>query len=129
MDGIEVIYLDTHVLVWLFLGEVNKLSAGARKAIEDHELLASPAAVLELEFLHEIGRLKPRASKVTSALAADVGLRVCELPFRRVVEQALEESWVRDPFDRLIVANAKEAGAALVTKDARIRRNYTRALW
>ena len=124
-----MIYLDTHVLVRLYLGEVEGLSAGARSAIEANDLVASPAAVLELEFLHEIGRLRPAASKVVSALAQEVGLRVCELPFRVVVEHALKENWGRDPFDRLIVANAKARNAPLVTKDERIRRQYPRAVW
>ena len=124
-----MIYLDTHVLVRLYLGEVEGLSAGARSAIEANDLVASPAAVLELEFLHEIGRLRPAASKVVSALAQEVGLRVCELPFRVVVEHALKENWGRNPFDRLIVANAKARNAPLVTKDERIRRQYPRAVW
>jgi PIN domain nuclease of toxin-antitoxin system len=51
------------------------------------------------------------------------------MPFRKVVDQAIAESWTRDPFDRLIVANAKAAAAPLVTRDERIRDNYSRALW
>jgi PIN domain nuclease of toxin-antitoxin system len=129
MVGTEVIYLDTHVLIFLYLGEVNKLGVAARKAIDRDDAVASAAAVLELEFLHEVGRLKPTASKLVSLLAADIGLRICDLPFRKIVDQALTERWTRDPFDRLIVANAKSAGAALVTRDERIRKNYSRALW
>jgi PIN domain nuclease of toxin-antitoxin system len=129
MVGTEVIYLDTHVLIYIAAGDVNRLGAAARKAIDRDDVLASAAAVLELEFLHEIGRLKPTASKLVSALAADLGLRVCDLPFRTVVEQAIAEGWTRDPFDRLIVANAKAAGAPLVTKDERIHDHYARALW
>jgi PIN domain nuclease of toxin-antitoxin system len=129
MDRTEVIYLDTHVLIYIAAGEGNRLGAAARKAIDRHEVLASAASVLELELLHEIGRLKPTASKLISAVAADIGLRVCDLPLRTIVEHALSESWTRDPFDRLIVANAKAAGAGLVTKDQRIRDNYSRALW
>jgi PIN domain nuclease of toxin-antitoxin system len=41
----------------------------------------------------------------------------------------LQEKWTCDPFDRLIVANAKAAGAPLVTKDEGIRRHYRRAIW
>jgi PIN domain nuclease of toxin-antitoxin system len=124
-----MIYLDTHVLVQLYLGEVRKLGAAARSAIEKHDLLVSPAAVLELEFLHEIGRLKPAASKVVDALNHDVGLRICELPFRIVVEHALKEKWGHDPFDRLIVANARANDAPLITKDERIHKHYPRSVW
>ncbi len=122
-------YLDTHVLLRLFLGDLEKLSAPALKTIEEEDLLASPAAVLELEFLHEIGRLQHTASKVMSVLEQDIGLRVCELPFRTVVHHALKENWGRDPFDRLIVGNAKANDATLVTKDEKIRRYYARAIW
>ena len=124
-----MIYLDTHVLVALYLGLPNKLSPTARKAIEEHDLVVSPAAVLELEFLHEIGRLAPAAAKVVDVLDAELGLRVCELTFRAVANQALKEDWGRDPFDRLIVANAKAAGAPLVTRDERIRKNFPQAIW
>jgi PIN domain nuclease of toxin-antitoxin system len=129
MVGTEMIYLDTHVLIFLYLGEVRRLGAAARKAIDRDEAVASAASVLELEMLHEIGRLKPTASKLVAALATDIGLRICDLPFRTIVDHALDEGWTRDPFDRLIVANAKAAGARLVTKDPRILGNYSRALW
>ncbi len=122
-------YLDTHVLIWLYEGSAERLGPAARKAIGEEDLLASPMAVLELEFLHEIGRLKPAASKLMGSLAADLGLKICDLPFHVVVDQALRENWGRDPFDRLIVANAKAAGATLVSKDANILRHYARAVW
>jgi PIN domain nuclease of toxin-antitoxin system len=89
----------------------------------------SPAAVLELELLHEIGRLRPTAAKLTAAVASSVGLRVCELPFWTVVEIGLKEKWGRDPFDRPIVANAKASGASLVTKDQKIHQHYSNAVW
>jgi len=123
------IYADTHVLVWLFYGETGRLGIAARQAIDGNEILPSPAAVLEIELLHEIGRMHHSASTVVETLATDIGLRVCDLPFRTVVEYAVKENWGRDPFDRLIVANAKAAGAPLLTKDARIRRHYSRAIW
>ena len=123
------VYLDTHILVWLGQDERHKLEEAACRVVEDCELVVSPAAVLELELLHEIGRLRTSASTVVETLATDIGLRVCDLPFRTVVEYAVKENWGRDPFDRLIVANAKAAGAPLLTKDARIRRHYSRAIW
>jgi PIN domain nuclease of toxin-antitoxin system len=123
------IYMDTHVLIWLAQGEPDKLGAAARRAIDKYDLLVSPAAVLELELLHEIGRLRLTASKLIAALSNDIGLRVCGLSFRTVVEHALKETWGRDPFDRLIVANAKAAEAPLVTRDQKILEHYSRAIW
>ncbi len=129
MDRAKVVHLDTHVIIWLYEGRVERLGKEARRAIESSNPVASPAAVLELEFLHEIARLKPSATKVMTSLAAEIGLQICDMTFRSVVEQALHEAWGRDPFDRLIVANAKAASAQLVTKDERILDNYARAIW
>jgi len=129
MDRPKVIHLDTHVIVWLYEGMVEKLVKDARRAIDSSNLIASPAAVLELEFLHEIGRLKPTATKVMTALAAEIGLQICDMTFRTVVDRALLEAWGRDPFDRLIVANAKAASAPLATKDPKILDNYARGIW
>jgi PIN domain nuclease of toxin-antitoxin system len=123
------LYLDTHIVVWLVRGEKDRLGEAARQAIEESDLVVSPAVVLELELLHEIGRLRASALSIVTAMATDIGLRVCDLPFRTVVEYALKEKWGRDPFDRLIVANAKAAEAPLVTKDAKIRRHYSRVIW
>ena len=124
-----MIYLDTHVLVRLYQGEIEKLTDTVRQEIERHDLLVSPAAILELEYLHEIGRLQTGALKLMDALAADLRAKVCEIPFQQVVEHALKEKWSRDPFDRLIVAHAKAGDAALITKDENIHRHYSRAVW
>jgi PIN domain nuclease of toxin-antitoxin system len=124
-----VIYLDTHVLIRLCQGEAKNMGGAARRAIEGKQLLASPAAVLELELLHEIGRLRKSALEILGMLDRDLGLSVCDLPFRAVVDCALSETWARDPFDRLIVANARARDAVLVTKDERILRHYPLAVW
>jgi PIN domain nuclease of toxin-antitoxin system len=124
-----VIYLDTHTVVFLYLGEISRLSPAAREAIEKNDLLVSPAVVLELEYLHEIGRLTPEATKVIEDLSARIGLAICDLPFRAIVRQALSEKWSRDPFDRLIVAHAKAQKTPLVTRDQKIRENYRLAVW
>jgi PIN domain nuclease of toxin-antitoxin system len=129
MEQGQVICLDTQTVVFLYLGEVSKFSPAAREAIEKHDLLVSPAVVLELEYLHEIGRLVPRAAEVIVDLSDRIGLTVCDLAFRTIVRQAVSEKWSRDPFDRLIVAHAKVQKASLVTRDERIREHYRLAVW
>jgi PIN domain nuclease of toxin-antitoxin system len=124
-----VTYLDTHVVVWLYAGEFDNLSKAATKGIHGDALFISPMVILELQYLYNIGRAREPAPKVLEALARDIGLTVCNLPFGVVVEQALHEKWVRDPFDRLIVAHAAANDAPLITRDEKIRRHYKRAVW
>jgi len=52
-----MIYLDTHVVVWLYAGDKKRFPAAVCKRIEDNELLISPIVLLELQYLKETGRL------------------------------------------------------------------------
>jgi PIN domain nuclease of toxin-antitoxin system len=125
-----VIYLDTHAAVRLYLGDIEEFSPAGRNAIDgDDDLRISPAVVLELEYLHEIGRLRPTARRVAAALGVDLGLKICDLPFPTVVEVALKEKWTRDPFDRLIVAHARANAARLLTRDSLIQHHYVHTIW
>lgn len=122
-------YLDTHVAAWLFAGDLTRLSAAARVAIEEDDLLVSPAVVLELQYLYETKRVADNAELVIEDLRHRLSLRVCDLPFPDVARRALALSWTRDPFDRLIVAQAAIRGAKLVTKDRALRKRYGASVW
>jgi len=122
-------YLDTHVVVWLYFGLAEKISTNALAAIEAGDLLVSPMVILELGYLHETGRIKTPAEKIRSDLEHQFGLTVCTLPFLQVVTEALNEKWTRDPFDRLIVAQARGADAKLISKDRLIQRHYRKTIW
>jgi len=124
-----VTYLDTHVVIWLYDADVGKLSKMATERIQEDELFISPAVILELQFLHEIQRLRRTGPSIVAALSDDIGLSVCGLPFQAVVDNALDQTWVRDPFDRMIVAHAGANEAPLITKDLKIRHHYKRAVW
>jgi len=123
------IYLDTHVVVWLFSGETNKISNKALELIEECELLVSPMVVLELEFLYEIGRLKYQNDAILSSLSESIDLKVCNLPFVTIAKESTKHSWTRDPFDRLIVANAICANSQLLSRDRKIGENFEGTVW
>lgn len=125
----EAIYLDTHVVVWLFSGETQKISNKALELIEESELLISPMVVLELEFLYEIGRLNYQHEEILSSLAESIDLKVCRFSFATVAKESTKYSWTRDPFDRLIVANAICNNSLLLSRDRKIRDNCDRAVW
>jgi PIN domain nuclease of toxin-antitoxin system len=124
-----LIYLDTHVVAWIFAGRIDLLPSRVRSLLDEHDLLISPAVELELQYLHEIQRTAKPARQVMEALGREVGLEICDLPFSRVVETALDQSWTRDPFDRLIVSQAVLRGATLITRDQAILDNYPAATW
>ncbi|OQY57616.1 MAG: hypothetical protein B6245_16115 [Desulfobacteraceae bacterium 4572_88] len=124
-----MIYLDTHVAVWLYMGESSRLSSRARDVIREHELRISPMVILELAYLHEIGRLTTFPKIITGFLNHAVGLDVCHAPFEDIIISAMTQTWTRDPFDRIIVGHAAHQECVLVTKDEMIREHYTRAVW
>ena len=125
----RLIHLDTHVVCWLYAGRVDLLSQVARDAIETETLAVSPMVGLELQYLREIGRIRHGPTRIIAALRHDIGLSVSELPFGAVALRAQSFSWTRDPFDRLIAAEAAVARARLLTRDDHLRRNFRLALW
>jgi PIN domain nuclease of toxin-antitoxin system len=125
-----LIYLDTHVVAWLHGHGAAALSDTAAAAFEEaDELRYSPMVRLELQYLLEVGRTTQPAVEVLDALGAATGMVVCNAPFAAVVREAEGYTWTRDPFDRLIVAQAALHDAPLLTKDALLHRHYGRALW
>jgi PIN domain nuclease of toxin-antitoxin system len=124
-----VAHLDTHVLVWLHGGYLHRFPSSVRTLLEARELEASPMALLELQYLFEIKRTRARAADVLAHLSSSIGLRLAEHPFATVAFAATKQPWTRDPFDRLIVAQAEVAGAALITKDETILANCKHACW
>lgn len=124
-----MIYLDTHVVAWLYAGKAKLLPENIRNELVKEELLISPMVLLELQYLYEIGRVAEKGSVVVRDLAKRIGLNVCTLPFETIIEHAIEQTWTRDPFDRIIVAQAGIRSTKLVTKDTIIHQNYSHALW
>ena len=125
----SVIYLDTHVVTWLYAGRKDLLPARVRQAIQECDIFISPIVRLELQYLYEIGRTKTSAAKVIQGLAGTVGLKLCGHPFAKIIEHAERQSWTRDPFDRIIVAQASLEKSPLATKDRTIHAHYGMAIW
>lgn len=124
-----MVYLDTHIVVWLYAGLEEKFSRSAKSLINDNDLYISPIVCLELQYLHEIQRVTDEADTIVTDLSDRIGLMVCERAFKRVVSQAMTLTWTRDPIDRLIVAHASVNGNVLISKDQHILTSYPHARW
>lgn len=124
-----MIYLDTHIVLWLYGDQARKIPAEIRRLINSNDLLISPMVALELTYLREIGRLNDLSEVILADLAARIGLSVCTEPFSDVVTAAAGQVWTRDPFDRIIVGQAALRQRKLVTMDRHIRAHFPLAIW
>ena len=62
-----MIFLDTHVVVWLF-AEADRIPSPVRQRIDENELFVSPIVRLELSLLAEVGRVSFPAEAVLNTL-------------------------------------------------------------
>lgn len=122
-------HADTHVVVWLYAGVLHKFPDAVRTRLDGESLFISPMVALELEYLYETGRTTESARIVVDDLEDRIGLSVIDTSFVKVAAVAEGLSWTRDPFDRIISAQALVEGAPLLTADRRIRDNLSLAFW
>lgn len=124
--------LDTHVFIWL-TSEPEKLSPAVREIIEQgsSELLLSAASGWEVALLWKLGRIElqdPPASFVPAAMQA-VGITPLPIGFDIAIAAATLPLIHRDPFDRLLVAEAMKNGLTILSKDQIIPRYGVATLW
>jgi len=124
-----IVYLDTHVVIWLYAGLLDKITDAAKKAIDESDLFVSQMVRLELQYLFEIGRMKVRADTIISSLSKSIGLKISDIAFNRIIDEALKLKWTRDVFDRLLVAEAKTLKHGIISADRDIQANFKLTIW
>jgi len=107
-----VILLDTNAAIWLV-----QRHRRAHPLTTIPRLYLSPASLLELQLLTESGRLKVASAASVASLADDPRWLLDEPPSGKWFAAAVEMTWTRDPFDRLLAAHARVRGWKLATGD------------
>jgi PIN domain nuclease of toxin-antitoxin system len=113
------ILLDTHVLLWA-MAEPSKLSSKARRLIDRSEIYVSAASIWEISIKVALRKLRVNPSELLAALepagfallpiSGEHAAAVAELPLHH-----------RDPFDRLLVAQAQLEPMRLLSNDDTLR--------
>jgi PIN domain nuclease of toxin-antitoxin system len=120
--------LDTHVVLW-WLGDDQRLSEAARRAIAEttNDILVSAASVWEMAIKRSLGKLTAPAELLDVVAAQGFGW----LPVRADHAGAVGSlPWQhRDPFDRLLVAQARVEGVPVVTSDPAFAAYGVGVLW
>lgn len=113
------ILLDTHALLW-WLGDDPILSAHSRKLIGDpgNRLLVSAATAWEIAIKQALGKLRLDAD--LEGEIREQGFEMLPVTFAHARELAELPSIHRDPFDRVLVAQARVENLALLTDDPKI---------
>ena len=124
--------LDTHAFLWWISGD-DRLSADATRTIADarNELFVSAASIWEIAIKARLGRLSipgdpgqfiggqlVENSFRGLPILAGHALRLCALPDHH-----------RDPFDRMLVAQAQVEKLALISRDAHVSRYDVDVVW
>jgi PIN domain nuclease of toxin-antitoxin system len=123
-----MIFLDTHAAVWLY-ADPGLIPKSALALIEAESSALSPLAALEIQHLFEIGRIKADSRTIVSYLEERIGLKIESGRFADAVLASRDESWTRDPFDRVIAAHARLLQAILLSKDRNIAAAYEKTRW
>ena len=121
--------LDTNVALWLLFGDRRRVSEAAVEYLEDerNEIALSAASVWEIAIKRSLGKLT-----VADGWAAALRrLGFDPMPVTSLHAEAVERlPWHhRDPFDRLLVAQALVEGRVLVSADLRLASYGVEVLW
>ena len=124
--------LDTHAVIWWMCAD-PRLSATAREAVRDPEndLLMSAASAWEMATKHRLGKL-PGVSAVLDGLAANLRrakIRVLPIDLDHAQTAGALPGPHRDPFDRLLMAQAHLESLTVVTVDPVFRDYGIAVLW
>ena len=125
--------VDAHALLW-WLGADRRLSANARKAIESAEdPLLGAGTLVEIAIKRSLGKLEigkdwPEQARADGfgvlAIAWSHATRLQELPFPRLAGKPH-----RDPFDRLLAAQALNEQVPIVTRDPALAAYGVAVIW
>jgi PIN domain nuclease of toxin-antitoxin system len=125
------ILLDTHALLWFLNGE-EKLPVRLRQMIESEEntKYLSIASVWEIGIKMSLGKLiySNGLEKLVS-LITETGVLILPITTQNIITVSKLEFIHKDPFDRIIVAQAKDNNFQILTFDENISKYQVSTIW
>ena len=124
--------LDTHALLWWWTND-PRLSDTARRAIADegNQVLVSAASAWEIATKHRLGKLPHAAQaldRFNELVVAD-GFEHMPISYLHSLKAGAYSNEHRDPFDRMLAAQADMEKAVLVTLDPAFAGFQCRVMW
>jgi len=123
--------LDTHTFIWS-IEDDKRLSQKAKKVIEDpdNEIFLSIASLWEMSIKISIGKLElKKPYEEVISYVRKKGIEILSINFEHTLEVSKLEFHHKDPFDRLIIAQAKIENMTIVSKDILFDDYEVKRLW
>lgn len=111
------VLLDTHVALWL-VGDPDRLGQRARSLLSTRPVWVSAVSLWEVAIKQQLGKLATDAD--LAATLRDAGVRELALSWPHAAGYAAATLAHRDPFDRMLVAQARSDSLDLLTADRAI---------
>ncbi len=127
MTAAQRLLLDTHVFLWWKVDDA-RLNSAARAAIADADLVfVSAASAWEVAIKSRLGKLQLDAD--FAAGVSESGFERLPIGFEHAAESGRLQDHHRDPFDRMLVAQARVERLTLVTHDRQFEPYDVALLW
>ncbi len=112
-----ILLLDAHAILWT-VSEPGSLAVDARSAIESasNDVVVSAGSIWELEIKQALGKIKIEIDLLEEL--ERVGFDILAITAADATSAARLPLHHRDPFDRMLIAQARRLGAVVVTRDA-----------
>jgi PIN domain nuclease of toxin-antitoxin system len=124
---VSSILLDTHSMVWL-IGKSSDIGSSARRdIINAPAVFVSIVSVWELAIKHSLGKFKNSPDEIIEG-ARVAGIIIAPMSLSAISELASVDIKQKDPFDRMIVAQAKAENMKLYTADKLILEGFDGAV-
>ena len=124
--------LDTHAFLWWVI-DSDRLSLTARAAISDRDnaILISAASAWEVATKHRIGKL-PEAAPIVDVMPEAIvreGFEALPITVQHAARAGALPGPLRDPFDRMLIAQALSQELAVISVDDALDHYGVRRLW
>lgn len=113
------ILLDTHLLLWA-VSEPRKLPTEARRWIDESEVFVSAAAIWEVSIEASLGKLAADPAQLLAEIEP-AGFELLPVTGHHAAAVAQLPALHNDPFDRILVAQAKTEPLLLLTNDSALQ--------
>jgi PIN domain nuclease of toxin-antitoxin system len=128
----ESLLLDTHVVIWVLFSS-DKLSGPAKRAMSrpGTDLFVSVVSVWEIILKHRAGKLlfQIDLTQVVNQILYSSPWSILPISPEHLPLLSILPILHKDPFDRLLIAQARNTGLSIVTADKNIKAYGVRTIW